>query len=487
MPSQLSLMARLSIMAGPMIYMADSSVVNVAVPTISRDLSSPLTTVQWAVSGYLLTTAAGLAASAWLARRFGTLHAYAASMTAFTLASVACAFSPNITVLILMRCLQGLFGAQLIPLSLGLLLGRSGAMRHMPASMGMIFFVAPALGPALGGVLVGALGWRSVFWVNVPVGIAAVAGLRSARLPALGVIGSHRARLDMPGIGLLAAALMAASYGASQGAERGWLGWASAPSWLGAVPLATGYILWARRVSARGGMPAVDLSLLANRQLRLNVVLCGFAGAALFSLEFLMPVFLQQVQGHTATAVGLTLMPQGAAMGLATGLSRKAVERATVRSSVVAGMVVLVLSMLGLLLITARTPLGVTAVLLCGRGLALGLIVPPLFGALLADLDPRSAADANTLVNVVERISGAFGVALLVTFFQLRSAATGSGVTALHESAMLLAGVAAAGALVALGLPPGAGRAARAAPSGPVETAAARASATMPAGKPKRR
>jgi len=181
-------------MAGPIIYMVDSSVVNVAIPAIARDLSSPLATVQWTVSGYLLTSAAGIAASAWLARRFGTLRAYVVSMAGFTLASVACAFAPTAQVLILTRGVQGLLGAQLVPLSLGLLLGRGGAMRHMPASIGMIFFVAPALGPAVGGVLVGTLGWQAVFWINAPIGVLAVLGLRSPDLSALGLSGSRDAR-----------------------------------------------------------------------------------------------------------------------------------------------------------------------------------------------------------------------------------------------------------------------------------------------------
>src|SRR5579859_3132134 len=220
MPSRISPAVRLSLIAGPMIYMIDSSVVNVAIPAISRDLASPVPTVQWVVSGYLLTTGAGLAASAWLARRFGTLRAYAVSMGGFTLASVACAFAPDIQVLILMRCLQGLLGAQLVPLALGMLLGRGGAMRQFPASIGMIFFVAPALGPALSGILVGTLGWPSVFWINAPIGAIALLGLRSRGRPDSGLSGSRTARLDLPGLVLLAASLMAATYGASQGEEH---------------------------------------------------------------------------------------------------------------------------------------------------------------------------------------------------------------------------------------------------------------------------
>jgi predicted MFS family arabinose efflux permease len=192
--------------------------------------------------------------------------------------------------------------------------------------------------------------------------------------------------------------------------------------------------------------------MLADAPLRLSVGLCAVAGVALFSMEFLAPVFLQQVQGHSAMAVGLALMPQGVTMGLATALGKMAIDRQAVRASVLSGMALLAVSMLGLLLVGRSAPLGATALMLCGRGVALGLIVPPLFGTLLSDLDAGRAADANTLVNAIERMSGAFGVALLATFYQARTAATGSGVTALHESAIVLASVAAAGALLALRL-----------------------------------
>jgi MFS family permease len=111
MRSVTSFLARFSLVAGPMIYMIDASVINVAVPAMARDLKSPLTTVQWAVSGYLLTAAAGLAASAWLARRFGTLRAFGWSMAGFCIASFVCALAPTALLLIVARVLQGLAGA----------------------------------------------------------------------------------------------------------------------------------------------------------------------------------------------------------------------------------------------------------------------------------------------------------------------------------------------------------------------------------------
>ncbi len=172
---------RLVFLAGPMLSMIDSSVVNVAVPVIVTDLHTTLATAAWTLSGYLLGLACGLAASPWLARRFGIMPAYQAALAGFVLASAACAVVPSIGLLIAARVVQGLLGAPMVPLAMGLLLGQDGAARTMPPSAGIMLFAAPALGPALGGLLIGAFGWRSVFLINVPVGLAALAGLRLLR------------------------------------------------------------------------------------------------------------------------------------------------------------------------------------------------------------------------------------------------------------------------------------------------------------------
>ena len=155
------------------------------------------------------------------------------------------------------------------------------------------------------------------------------------------------------------------------------------------------------------------------------------------------------MQGYSTTAVGLALLPQGMVMGLATGLVNEAVMRGLVRSTVFSGMVLLAVSTLSLVLVGKSTPLAVTPALMCGRGMTLCLTVQPLFTALLSDLVPRRAADANTLVNGVERMAGSFGAALMATFHQVRVNAAGSVVNALHGSAVLLAVVASRGALAA--------------------------------------
>ena len=481
----LSTATRLAFLGGPMLSMIDSSVVNIAVPDIVTGLHTSLGTAAWTVSGYLLGLAAGLAATPWLARRFGTLPAYQAALAGFIAASACCALAPTVNVLIATRVLQGLAGAPMVPLAMGLLLPRSSgdagdgghaSVRTMPVSAGLLLFAAPALGPAVGGLLINGFGWRSVFLINLPVGLVAWAGVLPARR-ALASAGDRAARLDMVGLLLLAGGLGLATYGASQGPDRGWLSAAAAPAWTGGLALITGYLLWARmRTSGRRGPPAVNLSLLGSPRQSLTLALACVASVVLFAVLFLVPVFLQDVQHRSATVTGLVLLPQGIVMGLASWLGNSVIERgkarpAVIAASVSAGLLLLAVSTAGLVLLTPQTPAWLTAALLCGRGVALGLTIQPLVLSLLGGLDDARMPDANTLFNIAERLSASFGIALLATYYTARTAVTGSPVAALHDCALLLTAVSAAGALAALMLrgrraerspgacPPAAGRA----------------------------
>ena len=223
-----------ALLAGPLLSMLDSSIVNVAVEPIARELRASLTVVQWTVSGYLLALGAGLAGTAFLARRFGTLPAYRASVIAFTAASALCALAPDAAVLVGARVVQGLVAAPLVPLAMSMLLGRdSKGARAISPVAGMLLFLGPALGPTVGGALIGAAGWRAIFLINVPLGALAAVAVRY--VPAAMAPGRRPgARFDLPGLILLAAGLTGLLLGASLGASAGW----TAP--VTCIPLAAG-------------------------------------------------------------------------------------------------------------------------------------------------------------------------------------------------------------------------------------------------------
>jgi EmrB/QacA subfamily drug resistance transporter len=459
-------LGRVIFLAGPMLSMIDSSVVNVAVPVIVTGLHTTLAAASWAVSGYLLGLGGGLAATPWLARRFGTLRAYTGVLASFTLASACCALAPSVGVLIAARVVQGLVAAPMVPLAMGRLVSDSETRRNIPASFGIVFFAAPALGPALGGLLIGQFGWRSVFLVNLPVGLAALAGTVLAaraersqpeRSQPDTAAADPGARLDLRGLLLLGAGLALATYGASQGPAGGWFTTGSAPGWAAGLALILSYLGHARRLASHGGQPAVNLSLLGSPRRALILALECVASVVLFAVLFLAPVFLQDIQHHPAAVTGLVLLPQGVVMGLASWLGSIVVDRGRAQPAIVAwsvtgGLALLAVSTLGMLVLGPTTPLWLTAALLSGRGVALGLTIQPLVMALLGDLDRARIADGNTLFNIAERLAGSFGIALLATFYATRLRLTGSAVTAWHDCALVLAVMSVVGALAATAL-----------------------------------
>jgi len=436
-----------ALLAGPLLSMLDSSIVNVAVEPIARELHAGLTTVQWTVSGYLLALGAGLAGVAYLARRYGTLPVYRVSVIAFTVASALCALAPDARVLVAARVVQGLVAAPLVPLAMSMLLGGTSRTRSISPLAGIMLFLGPALGPTVGGALIGAAGWRSIFLVNVPVGALAAVAVRS--VPAALAPGRMAgARFDLPGLILLAAGLTGLLYGASQGAASGWGSAATLAALAAGGALFACYIGWA----LRRDQPALDLSLARQRMPALSMTLCALASVVTWAAVFLLPVFVQSVQGRSALAAGLALAPQGLITGLSTALAPRLLARLTVRVTVLAGFAVLAAASLGLLFITAATPLWLIAVILACRSVSIGLVINPLLQALVQPLRPGQLGDANTLFNAWQRVAGSFGIGLAAALYAAQAHAHGP-VSALHAVGLVLVAVALAGALGAVALP----------------------------------
>jgi len=397
--------------------MLDSSIVNVAVPVLARDLHSDLAVVQWAVSAYLLAMGAALSASAYLAKRVGTKLAYIASLAAFTLSSVACSMAPTIDILIGARVLQGATGAALLPISMSMLMGgRSEQSRgQIPPVVGVMMLAAPALGPTVGGVLIGAFGWPSIFIVNVPFGVLGILGV--LRLgPEIAPPADLHARFDPLGMIMLGAGLAIGLFGLANVQERGWFAAGVWPFWAGGVALVGLYFVWAHRVEH----PAVDLGLVRGLQSAIGLTLVVLASVVLGTLLFLLPVYIQAIQGFSALHAGLVLLPQDLVMAPGFVLSNKLSQQGRARASAVGGGVLLTATTALLLTLTLTTPSLLVAIIMAGRGLGLALIVQPVLDALMVPIPQNKLPDANTLFNVVQRVAGSFAIALLATLLDQR-------------------------------------------------------------------
>ncbi|MGC8488289.1 MAG: MFS transporter [Clostridia bacterium] len=248
-----------------------------------------------------------------MAKRWGTERVYALSLLGFTAASGLCALAPTVPVLVTIRILQGAFGALLVPLAMHMLLGGDRARSRMSSAAGMVLFLAPAIGPALGGLLIQAFGWPAIFLINVPVGAVAMWGTRHIP-PDLAAATGGAGRFDGVGFGLLAAGVVGLSCGAALGPSQGWLASGVWPYWAAGAMLLLGYARWAPHTSC----PVLDLHLLHDFQASLKLFLTAIVSVVMFAMVFLVPVYLQDVQGRTATAAGLTLLPQGLVTGVGT-------------------------------------------------------------------------------------------------------------------------------------------------------------------------
>jgi EmrB/QacA subfamily drug resistance transporter len=366
------------------------------------------------IFGYLLALAASLPASAWLARRFGTRRVYVASLAGFGLASVACALAPSAGVLIAFRVVQGFAGAPLVPLAMSILF-TSGHGRRAPAAMGLMLFLAPTLGPTVGGLIVETAGWRPIFLVNVPVVAAGLAGvLRLAADPRLDA-SSPGTPFDGTGMALLAVGttlLTAGALVASRGHPAGW----------GVSVAGAGMLGWYWLRSRHVAHPILDLRLLADAAALAALACCTVASIVLWAVLFLVPVFVQWAQGQSPLVTGLVLLPQGVVMAAATGLGERLTRTGRVRRTVTIGMVVLTLTTAGLLVVTRTTSPWLIAAILGVRGMAMALTVQPLVTGLMAGAGDRRRTETSTLFAVSQRVGGSVGIAAVAAFYQARAA-----------------------------------------------------------------
>jgi predicted MFS family arabinose efflux permease len=278
-------------------------------------------------------------------------------------------------------------------------------------------FLAPALGPTLGGFLISVAGWPSVFLINVPLGLFSALIISRSKVPQ--IRSSEAPKFDLIGASILASGVVLALYGASEGPLLGWTSIGSFPFWASGAFLLVTYGFWALRRSN----PAVNLKLLRNTQTALALVIITIAATVLFAMLFLLPIFMESIQGMSATITGLALLPQGIVTGIGTWigdkLSKQRSER-SIRLTTVLGMTILTMTTAMLLLVGVSTPDWAIAVILSGRGLALGLTIQPLLYATIGNLADHEVPDGNTLFNVMDRLGGSVGISLLATFFQFR-------------------------------------------------------------------
>src|SRR3954468_11468130 len=365
----------IAVVLGAIMSVLSTTIVNVALQTLSVKLHAPLDSVQWVVTGYMLSLAAVIPVSGWAAARFGARRLYVLSLILFTAGSALCGFAWNLESLIAARVLQGLAGGLLVPIG-QIALVKAAGPRNMARGMsaiGVPIILAPVFGPTLGGLLVEHIGWQWIFFVNIPVGIVAViAALRL--LPHDDVQPESAGKLDATGLGLVATGLVGITYGL---AESGTAGTLASSSVL--VPALTGVALVGVFVARalRIENPLLDVRLYLNKAFAAASVTTFGLGAALFGGMVLMPLYFQLVRGEDAVMTGLLLIPQGIGAAMAMALSGRVTERLGGGLTSLIGGTVMIVATLPFVLIDATTSFFTLEAAMVVRGLGIGLSMMP--------------------------------------------------------------------------------------------------------------
>lgn len=392
------------VMIGASLSFLDSTVVNVAVHTLSADLRAGLGTVQWVVTSYLLALAAVIPMTGWAARRFGADRLYVAALVVFTVGSVLCACSRSVGMLIASRALQGVGGGAIMPVGAMIWTAQSSKaqMGRVMALIAVPVVLAPTLGPAIGGLLVQGVGWQAIFWLNVPFGVVGAA-LALRLLPR--DAGGGAERLDATGLVLASAAIVGITYGLAE------LGAAAGPDTPAVVALSAGTAALAGFVAhaLRAGQPLLDLRLYASRAFTAASVATFALGAANYGGMILMPLYLQTVRGENVILAGLLIAPTGIGALLAAPFT----DRYGAGATAFTGAAVLAVSTVPFVFLTATTSYTLLCLVMVVRGIGFGLSIIPATTAAYRSLPPGKIPDATPQLNVLQRVGGAIGTAVL--------------------------------------------------------------------------
>ena len=402
------------VILGAIMSVLDTTIVNVALQSLTVDLNASLDEIQWVVTGYLLAIAAVLPITGWVANRFGARRVYLTSLVLFTLGSLACGLAWNTESLIAFRVLQGVGGGLVMPVGQIILVKAAGprALPRLMSLIGVPIILAPVFGPTLGGLLIEHAGWEWIFLVNIPIGILAVV-LGRRLLPADEP--EDAGRLDVPGLALVAAGLVGITYGLAETGVAGTL-WSDRVL----VPLLAGLVLTAAFLvrSLRIPQPLLDIRLFANRAFASAAFTTFCLGAALFGAMILMPLYFQTVRGEDAVHTGLLLMPQGIGAAIAMGLSGRVTERVGGGATALVGVLITIVATLPFVFIGAETSYVLIGAAMVARGFGIGMSMMPSMTAAFTVLRRDQVADASPQLTVLQRVGGSIGTAIFTVVLQ---------------------------------------------------------------------
>jgi len=438
---------------GLMMVLLDTSIVSVANATIGKDLHGSLAGLQWVTDAFLLAIATGLVAGGKLGDHYGRRRLFSLGAAGFALTSAGCGLSVSMAMLIGFRAAQGLAGAAMMPQTLATLRATFGHRFHLAVGIYVgISSLAIASGPIVGGALVQAAGWRSIFFINVVIGTAVITAAR-AFVPE--TRSAQAAALDVPGGLLLAGALFCLAWALVNSGSHSWSS-AYTLGFLGLAAVLAG--LWAARM-ALAAAPLVPLSLFRAASFDAGAGVVTATGFTVYGLLFYLTLYLQRVHGDSPIAAGLALLPLTAASGIAAPIGGALARRLPLRLQICAGLLLVTAGALGLAgLGIPAAPLSL-APWLALAGIGVGICMTGGSQAIVGSAPPAHAGIATGIQQTSLNIGGALAIAIIGSVMVSRTGAVLPGLLARqHLSAGQAARLTAARAAIAQGLiprPPG--------------------------------
>jgi len=415
-----------AVVLGIVMTSLDTTIVAVALQTLSDGLDAPLQTIQWVSTAYLLALATSIPLSGWLTERFGARRVWVVALGLFGGASAACALSWSANSLITFRVVQGLGGGIVVPVGMSLLAQAAGPERFGRATtlVGAPLLIGPVLGPVIGGLVVEFASWRWMFTVNMPFTVAALV-LALRVLPAGGGSGAAAGRLDWVGLALLSPGLASIVFGLARAQALGTILDASA---LG--PVSAGLVLVACFAvhARRAERPIVDIGLLREPRFGLAAAVVFLGNGAFFAAWLVLPLYLQLARGYSPFEAGALLAAQGIGVAVTMPFSGRLIERIGGARVALIGVGVSIAGNLPLVWLTPTTPLWLLEAVLVVRGSGFGLTFMPAMAAAYAGLRPEQIPRATAILTVAQRIGAAASAALVAALLERQiGAAPGAG------------------------------------------------------------
>ncbi len=438
MKIQYKWLVAIAFVAGFFMDLMDITIVNVALPTLAKDLNASQTTLEWVVTGYLLSLAIWIPASGWIGDKFGTKKTFLFAIGIFTLGSALCSAAMNVQMLVFSRVLQGIGGGMMTPVGVAMLFRAFPPEERAAASsiLSIPAAAAPAIGPVLGGFLVDFASWRWIFLVNVPIGIFAF-------LFAWKVLREHKeenaGRFDLTGFLLAGIGLAFLLYALSSVPVYGPRSVRIIFTGLLGAGLLTGALL----VESKIRDPILHFSLYKDRLFRTANLVMFFAFALWIGFLFVLPLFLQVQLGHTAFESGLTSGPQAVGWIAMATVASRLYKRIGPRKMVMLGLLGTTVMTFGFIFMNSGVNLWTIRGVLFLRGASMAFAVIPIQAAAFSNISSAETGRASSIFNTNRQVASSFGTALLgtVLFEMLKGTMDTAGQLLAYHTAFIASAV----------------------------------------------